>query len=48
MTLLLLLLVFVMFSFENVCEYHVKCYPKGYAHSVQTKDGPVCTLMLGL
>ena len=38
-----LLLVFV----ENVCEYHVKCYPKGYAHSVQTKDGPVCTLMLG-
>ena len=26
-----------MFSFENVCEYHVKCYPKGYAHSVQNQ-----------
>ena len=34
---LLLLLVFVMFSFGNVCEYHVKCYPKGYAHSVQNQ-----------
>ena len=37
-----------MFSCEDACEYHVKCYPKGYAHSVQlqTKDGLVCTFML--
>jgi endoribonuclease Dicer len=32
----------VMFS----CENHVKECPKGYAHSVHTKDGPVCTCML--
>ncbi len=34
--------VSVIFS----CENHVVECSKGYAHSVQTKDGPVCTCML--
>ncbi|KAB1200469.1 hypothetical protein CJ030_MR0G007159 [Morella rubra] len=37
----------VLFSCEKLHENHLDCrLPKGYAHHVQTKDGPVCTCML--
>ena len=44
---MIIIISFSNVSFENACEHYVKCYPKGYARSVQTKDGPLCTFMHG-
>ena len=34
---MIIIISFSNVSFENACEHYVKCYPKGYARSVQTK-----------
>ena len=35
---MIIIISFSNVSFENACDHYVKCYPKGYARSVQTKD----------